>query len=96
MERTARGEVTLDMFAPERRRGAERLTAVMVQISEKEGRNAERIGRISAHPNWAMRREMLSGQMTTEWNEHPRVAAGVCPILGTQYGVRALKSPIRY
>ncbi len=69
MDLSQRGELTPDLFAPEPRRGAERLMAVVDQINQREGRGTVRIGRVPAAPAWAMRREMLSPRYTTRWSE---------------------------
>ncbi|WP_439888297.1 translesion error-prone DNA polymerase V subunit UmuC [Pseudomonas sp. MBLB4123] len=69
MDLSQRGELIPDLFAPEPRRGAERLMAVIDQINQKEGRGTVRIGRVPVAPAWAMRREMLSQHYTTRWAE---------------------------
>ena len=69
MDLNQRGELTPDLFAPEPRRGAERLMALIDQINRKEGRGTVRIGSVPATPTWAMRREMLSQRYTTRWEE---------------------------
>ncbi|RRV32168.1 DUF4113 domain-containing protein [Pseudomonas sp. o96-267] len=43
--------------------------AVVAQINDHEGRGTLRIGRVSAKPVWAMRRQMLSQRFTTRWDE---------------------------
>ncbi len=69
MDLSQRGELTLDLFAPKPRRGADRLMAVVDQINQREGRGTLRIGRVPAKPAWAMRRDMLSQRYTTRWDE---------------------------
>lgn len=69
MNLSQRGEQTPDLFAPESRRGAEQLMAVVDQINQREGRGTVRIGRVPAKPAWAMRRAMLSSRYTTCWDE---------------------------
>ncbi|MCZ9766159.1 translesion error-prone DNA polymerase V subunit UmuC [Pseudomonas aeruginosa] len=69
MDLSQRGELTLDLFAPKPRRGAEQLMAVVDQINQREGRGTVRIGRVPAKPAWTMRREMLSQRYTTRWDE---------------------------
>ncbi|RTR70830.1 DUF4113 domain-containing protein, partial [Pseudomonas aeruginosa] len=69
MDLSQRGELTLDLFAPKPRRGAEQLMAVVDQINQREGRGTVRIGRVPAKPAWTMRREMLRQRYTTRWDE---------------------------
>lgn len=63
------GEVTPDLFAPQPRRGAERLMEVVDLINQREGRGTVHIGRVPTAPAWAMRRDMLSPRFTTRWDE---------------------------
>jgi len=64
-----RGEFTADLFAQAPRPGADRLMAVVDRINAREGRGAVRLGRISAAPAWAMKREMMSKRYTSRWDE---------------------------
>jgi|TARA_Y100001951_G_scaffold58150_1_gene46175 DNA polymerase V len=46
---------------------------VFDRINAHEGRGTVRLGRVSAVPEWAMKREMMSQRYTTRWDELMRV-----------------------
>ncbi|WAJ37290.1 Y-family DNA polymerase [Pseudomonas sp. GOM7] len=69
MNLSQRGEVTVDLFAPAPKPGADRLMQVMDEINQKSGRGTLRLGRVPALPGWGMRRDMLSQRATTDWEE---------------------------
>jgi len=73
MDLRQRGEFTGDLFAAAPRPGADRLMKVIDRILANEGRGAVRLGRVSAAPEWAMKREMMSQRYTTRWDELMRV-----------------------
>ena len=73
MDLRQRGEFTGDLFAAGPRPGAERLMKVIDRINANEGRGAVRLGRVSAAPEWAIKREMMSQRYTTRWDELMRV-----------------------
>ena len=73
MDLRQRGEFTGDLFAAAPRPGADRLMKVIDRINAHEGRGTVRLGRVSAAPEWAMKREMMSQRYTTRWDELMRV-----------------------
>lgn len=69
LDLSQRGEITVDLFAPVPKPGADRLMQIMDEVNQKSGRGTLRLGRVPATPGWGMRRDMLSQRATTEWGE---------------------------
>jgi len=59
------GEFTDDLFAEGQPVAAEKVMGVLDEINERWGRGTLRSGSVPSDPDWAMRREMMSGSFTT-------------------------------
>ena len=60
------GEFTDDLFAEGQPVAAEKVMGVLDEINEKWGRGTLRSASVPTDPEWAMRREMMSGSFTTK------------------------------
>jgi len=60
------GEFTDDLFAEGQPAAAEKVMGVLDEINERWGRGTLRSGSVPGDPEWAMRREMMSGSFTTK------------------------------
>jgi len=63
------GEFTDDLFAEGQPVAAEKVMGVLDEINERWGRGTLRSGGVPAEPDWAMRREMMSGSFTTRLDQ---------------------------
>jgi len=70
-----RGEYTDDLFAEAPPLAAERLMSVWDAINARWGRGTLHLARVPGHPQWGMRREMLSQSYTTRIDQLWRVRA---------------------
>lgn len=69
MDLRQRGEYTDDLFTETQPAASERVMGVLDAINAKWGRNTLRPGRVSAAPDWGMKREMLSQGFTTQLDQ---------------------------
>jgi DNA polymerase V len=63
------GEYTDDLFATSQPASASKVMAVLDQINDRWGRGTLRAASVPSHPDWAMRREMMSQSFTTNINQ---------------------------
>lgn len=63
------GEYTDDLFATSQSAEATRVMTVLDQINERWGRGTLRLAGVPAHPDWGMRRDMMSQSYTTKLNQ---------------------------
>lgn len=63
------GEYTDDLFAPSQPADATRVMTVLDQINERWGRGTLRSASVPSHPEWAMRRELMSRSYTTRLDQ---------------------------
>lgn len=59
------GEYTDDLFAASQPAEVTRVMAVLDKINERWGRGTLRAASVPSHPDWAMRRELMSQSYTT-------------------------------
>lgn len=63
------GEYTYDLFAVSQPEEATRVMAVLDQINGRWGRGTLRSASVPAHPDWVMRREMMSQSYITKLDQ---------------------------
>lgn len=63
------GEYTDDMFAASQPADATRVMTVLDQINQRWGRGTLRSASVPSHPDWAMRRELMSQSYTTRLDQ---------------------------
>jgi len=63
------GEFTDDLFAEGQPVTAAKVMGVLDEINERWGRGTLRSGSVPSDPDWAMRREMMSGNYTTKLDQ---------------------------
>ncbi|WP_449439581.1 translesion error-prone DNA polymerase V subunit UmuC [Pseudomonas migulae] len=63
------GEYTDDLFAPSQPADATRVMTVLDQINQRWGRGTLRSASVPSHPDWAMRRELMSQSYTTRLDQ---------------------------
>lgn len=63
------GEYTDDLFAPSQPADATRVMTVLDQINQRWGRGTLRSASVPSHPEWAMRRELMSQSYTTRLDQ---------------------------
>ncbi|MHC8408006.1 translesion error-prone DNA polymerase V subunit UmuC [Pseudomonas sp. TMB3-21] len=63
------GEYTDDLFAASQATDATRVMAVLDQINSRWGRGTLRTASVPSHPEWAMRREIMSQSYTTRLDQ---------------------------
>lgn len=63
------GEYTDDLFARSQPTDATRVMTVLDQINERWGRGTLRSASVPSHPEWAMRRELMSQSYTTRLDQ---------------------------
>jgi len=68
------GQYTDDLFATSQPAEASRVMAVLDQINGRWGRGTLRSASVPTHPEWAMRREMMSQSYTTRLDQLWKVA----------------------
>ena len=68
------GEFSDDLFAVNQPAEASRVMAVLDQINGKWGRGTLRAASVPSHPDWRMRRELISPSYTTRLDQLWRVS----------------------
>ncbi len=68
------GEFTEDLFAASQPGVSTKLMGVLDQINGRWGRGTLRSASVPSHPDWAMRREMMSQSYTTRLDQLWRVS----------------------
>lgn len=63
------GEFTDDLFSIVQSATSEKVMSVLDEISGRWGRRTLRAASVPAEPEWAMRRELLSGSFTTRLDQ---------------------------
>ncbi|WP_045490599.1 Y-family DNA polymerase [Pseudomonas sp. StFLB209] len=63
------GEFTGDLFAARQSLGIDRVMSVMDEINGRWGRGTVRSAAVPAAPDWAMKRELMSGSYTTRLDQ---------------------------